>query len=206
MPCLEDIISRMCLVESVKSSSDSASWHAHREAEKLSDPSMIDELVEYLLKKRSKVERKAAYFILGKIGKNVGSAKASHVLLEQVRVEKDKYALSTALDSITSLRLREDDDISPITNLLNDSRWLVRHSAIQALRLTSSPEAELNLITLLENTKDDFDKIYCHSTLSFIGTERSISALQANTASRKRDVKASAINALEIIQQRIAAQ
>ena len=117
MPCLEDIISRMCLVESVKNSSDSASWHADREAEKLPDPSMIDELVEYLLKKRSKVERKAAYFILGKMGKNVGSAKASHVLLEQLRVEKDKYALSTALDSITSLRLNVLGGTSPLRSI-----------------------------------------------------------------------------------------
>jgi HEAT repeat protein len=196
----------MCLVESATNSADSTSWRAHREAEKLSDPDMLDEVLEYLSKKRSKGERKAAYFILGKIGKNIESTKASHALLQHVLLEKDKYALSSALDLIADLPLREDEDISPITNFLSDTRWPVRHSAIQALRSASSPEAESRLINLLENTKDDFDKIYCHSTLSFIGTEQSIPALQANIQSRKRDVKASAINALENIQQRVMAR
>jgi len=203
MLSLADIISRMCLIEPAKNSADSTSWHAHREAEKLSDPKMIDELLEYLSKKRSKGERKAAYFLLGKVGKNIKSTKASHALLQHVLLEKDKYALATALDLIADLPLSEDEDITPITNLLSDSRWLVRHSAIQALRSASSQEAESSLITLLENTKDDSDKIYCHATLSFVGTERSLPAIKANITSQKRDVKASAVNALENIQQRI---
>lgn len=203
---LVELISRLCLAEPEVNSVDSVSWHAHRETERLSDPDLIEAAKAYLAKKRSKEERRAAYYILGKVGRNLASSKSAHYLLELVPFEKDKYALSCALDMIADLPVEESEDISRLTNLLLDNRWLVRHSAIRALRSSTTPSAETNLIALLESTTDDHDKVYCHSTLAAIGTEKSLSAIQPNVASRKRDVKASAVGAIEKIQQRVAAQ
>lgn len=202
---LEELISRMCLAEPGVDSADSKSWHAHREAERLCDPELLEAVKAYLGKKRGKHERKAAYFVLGKLGKNLSSKEAAHSLLQYVPTEMDKYALSTALDMIADLPLKEDEDLSLIANLLLDSRWLVRHAAIRALRSSTFPGAEENLIALLKSTSDDHDKVYCQATLSVIGTERSLPAIQANVASRKRDVKASAEGAIENIQRRVAA-
>jgi HEAT repeat protein len=164
---------------------------------------LLGEITAYLSKKRSKDERKAAYFVLGKVGKNIGSTECSHVLLQYVLSEKNKYALSTALDMIADLPLKESEDITPISSLLLNDRWIVRYSAIRALRSAPSPESESNLIALLKCTQDDYDKVYCHSALSVIGTERSLPVIQSSVSSRKKDVKESAAYAIENIQRRI---
>lgn len=202
---LEDLISRMCLREPLVSSQDSKSWHAHREAERLSDPVIIEAISRYLASETTPQERENAYFILGKLGKNLSSKAAVQLLLKSISCERDKNALAKALNMISELSLSDDDDLSLIFNLLNDKRWLVRHAAIRALKASCSRHAEQQLIMLLEKTDDADDKVYCHSTLGSIGSERSLPALQANTTSRKRDVKISAVVAIEKIQARINA-
>jgi HEAT repeat protein len=79
---------------------------------------------------------------------------------------------------------------------------LVRHSAIQSLRLTDTPEAEDKLIDLLVTTTDTHDMIYCHATLNEIGSTKSLLYLEKNLSSRKRDVKLSAKSAIEAIKSR----
>ena len=63
-PYLLDLIRRIALDEGQISSAQSVSWHAHREAEKLDDISMIPELQTFLSGKTRKDERSAVYFIL----------------------------------------------------------------------------------------------------------------------------------------------
>ncbi|MCJ9695320.1 HEAT repeat domain-containing protein [Rhizobium leguminosarum] len=202
---LEEIISRMCLKEPGVSSADSKSWHAYREAERLSDAEVIQEICHYLEKKRNAPQRSSAYFILGKVGKNLANAEATQLLLMCISTEVDKYALSTALDMISELALKADEDISMIINLLQDRRWLVRHAAIRALKSSKSAQAEKELIALLGETNDVYDKIYCHVTLGVIGTAQALPAIQINTKSRKPDLKVSAVHAIESIKARIDA-
>lgn len=203
---LEDIISRMCLIEpGVVNSADSKSWNACREAERLCDAEIIREIGRYLEKKPSARERKSAYFILGKVGKNLADTEATQLLLVCISTEFDKYALSTALDMISELTLKADEDISLIVNLLRDRRWLVRHAAIRALKASKSARAEEEVIALLGETDDVYDKIYCHVTLGVIGTAQSLPAIQLNTKTRKRDLKISAVHAIESIKTRIGA-
>ncbi|MDR9805512.1 HEAT repeat domain-containing protein [Rhizobium hidalgonense] len=200
---LEELISRMCLREPGTSSADSKSWQAYREAERLSGSEIIPSIGCYLEKKRKAPERACAYFILGKVGKNVSNNEAAQHLLTSISSETDKYALATALDMVSELSLNDDEDTSLIIDQLRDKRWLVRRAAIRALKASKSVRAEEALVALLEETDDASDKIYCHSTLGSIGTERSLPAIQASTASRKRDVKASAIYAVKSIRLRL---
>lgn len=197
---LVELISRMTTSEKPHlNSDDSTSWHAYREAETLSDSSMVEELAIYVLCEKDRNRRMAAYFVLGKLGQKVRSLDCASILLSRLQQEENKYALSSVLDALRGLSKPRNLDLGPVFHLLRDDRWLVRHSAIQALSRTDSPEAEDQLIELLSATSDPFDMAYCHATLNEIGSAKSIPHLQKNLSSRKRDVKDSARLAIEAI-------
>lgn len=199
---LRDLLRRMTSEEVVVSSSQSVSWQAYREAERLTDERMVGELASLVRVSQSKDERRAAYFILGCIGRNTGTAAAAALLVERAAVESDKYMLQGLLDALAKLALAPALSLEPIYRHLNDSRWLVRHAAIRALSGASSPEAEEHVLALLAVTEDPHDKLYAHVTLGRIGTPRAIPFISPGAASRKRDVKISAEAAIQSIRAR----
>jgi HEAT repeat protein len=200
---LAELISKMTVKEKGGvNSDDSISWHAYREAETLSDPSTVDELAEHVINEKDKNRRSAAYFIIGKLGQKVRSADCVSILLSRLTQEHDKYVLSRLLDALRRISKPRNFDLSPLYRLLHDERWIVRHSAIQALSHTDVPEAEDRLIELLRTTTDPYDMVYCHATLNEIGSAKSIPHLQKNLGSRKKDVKLSAQLAIEAIESR----
>ena len=199
---LLNLIDRMTADEKAVSSSDSIPWHAHREAERLDDESLLGELGEYLTKRHSKDKRMAAYFIIGKIGKNCRSPDCASLLIAYTFEEKDKYALGSLLQQLAGLPKPESIDIGPLFLLLKDERRLVRHAAINSLQGCESAEAEDKLLDVLASTTDHFDAVYCHAVLNRIGTPKSLPALALNAESRKRDVKESARAAVAAIEVR----
>lgn len=201
---LTELVSRICTVEKLADSADSVSWHACREAEGLTDTTMVPELLEFLNSNPSKYQREAAYFIIGKLGKNLQNPNCASSLLSFIPTEKDKYALASLLDRLADIQKPIHLDLRPIYQLLTDKRWLVRHSAIQALKNTASPEAEDQILSVLAISADPNDLIYCHATLNRIGTEKSLPQLQEGLKSRKRDVKLSAQAAIDAIQKRLS--
>ena len=201
-PELLELIQRMTVHQDVVSSSDSISWQAHREAEMLADMPLVDELDAYLGQRPKKEQRSAAYFIIGKIGKNCLSGECASRLIEYSSKEPDKYALASLLERLADIPKPESVDVRPLFPLLKDKRWLVRHSAIQSLKRCTSAEAEARLLEILATTSDPYDVIYCHATLNQIGTHKALPALTQNLKSRKRDVKVSAQAAIEAIKAR----
>jgi HEAT repeat protein len=183
-------------------SEDLVSWKAHREAELFVDPLMVDELAEYLQYELNHDRRKAAYFILGKLGRTVRSGDCAAVLLAYVSKENNKYVLSNLLDALGGVRKPGDLDLTPVFLLLEDKRWLVRHSAIEALKGADSPEVEDRLLSLLKKTSDPHDMTYCQAVLNEIGSTKAIPLLEKNLNSRKRDVKMSAESAIQAIKAR----
>jgi len=197
------LVSRMTVSEGRCTNSDnSIAWHAHREAETLSDSSMVDELADYVTHEKDKDHRGAAYFMLGKIGRKVRNLDCASILTSRLDLEENKYLLSTLLDALGGVSKPGNVDLKPVFRRLHDDRWLVRHSAIQALKRTDSMEAEDQLLELLNATNDPDDVVYCHATLNEIGSAKSIPHLQKNLSSRKRDVKLSARLAIEAIEAR----
>ena len=199
---LLELIELMCLAEPMVNSSQSVSWAAHRKAETLTDASIVAEVSVFLSNKVPKEQRKAAYFILGKLGKNTQSHECADVLIGFIKKEQDKYALATLLDVLAYIQKPKETDLSPVYQLLSDRRWLIRHSAIQSLRNSESSEAEAQVLKHLEMANDTHDIVYCHATLNCIGTELAIPMLQRGLSASKRDVKSSAEQALLAIQQR----
>jgi HEAT repeat protein len=187
-------------------SDDSVAWQAYREAEKLDDPSLVEELTVFLQDKRENECRRAAYFILGKLGRKVHAFECSSILLSYVNKETNKYMLSHLLDALGGIRKPKTLDLSPIFQLLKDERWLVRHAAIGALKLTDSLEAEERILELLQTTDDPHNVTYCHATLSEIGTAKALPFIEKNLKSRKRDVKASAQWAINAINARMGGE
>ena len=199
---LVDLLERLTLQERLVNSDDSVSWHAHREAERLRDLSLVDELDAFLASDPRPRERAAAYFIIGSIGKNCGSPEGARMLIGYASKEKDKYALSSMLDRIAEIPKPAYIDLEALFALLNDKRWLVRHAAIRSLCNVSSSEPEERLLALLGSTSEPDDLTFCHATLNRIGTAKSLAALRSSLSSRKRDVRLSAAAAIEAIEAR----
>jgi HEAT repeat protein len=198
-----ELVSRMTAPEErCSNSADSISWHAHREAETLSDSSMVDELADYVAYEEDKKRRQAAYFILGKLGQRVRNLDCASILIARLDQEENKYVLSSLLCALGGVSKPQNVDLKPVFRRLHDDRWLVRHSAIEALKRTDSVEAEDQLLELLNATSDPSNMVYCHATLNEIGSAKSIPHLQKNLSSRKPDVKLSVRLAIEAIESR----
>src|SRR5262245_29957606 len=123
----------MSAKEPATSSDQSLSWQAHREAERISDLALLEDLAALVDSSKSKDDRKAAYFILGALGANTSDARCGLRLLEGLRREKDKYALAAALDALAKIVKPHEFPLQDILQHLSDKRWLVRHAAIRAL-------------------------------------------------------------------------
>ncbi|MEM5450767.1 HEAT repeat domain-containing protein [Paraburkholderia sp. BR10936] len=198
---LLELIQRMTAQQEI-SSNDSVSWQAYREAELLADMTLVDELDAFLAQKQRKEQRSAAYFIIGKIGKNCLSGECASRLIEYSSKEPDRYALASLLERLADIPKPDSVDIRPMFPFVQDKRWQVRHSAIQALKRCASAEVEDKLLEVLTTTSDPYDVIYCQATLNQIGTRKALPALAQNLMSRKRDVKISAQAAIEAIEAR----
>lgn len=201
---LADLIQRMTTREEIVNSDDSISWQAHREAELLEDQTLVDELDTYLDQKPAIAQRSAAYFIIGKIGRNCLSEACASRLIGFSSKEKDKHALAGILLLLADIPKSESVDVKPLFPLLKDKQWRVRHSAIQSLKRCQNAEAEDRLLEILATTSDPYDATYCHATLNQIGTRKALPALAQNLKSRKHDVKVSAQAAIEAIEAREA--
>jgi HEAT repeats len=186
----------------VRSSADSLSFNAYREAERITDEVIFLETKAAVVLEKNKKIRAALYFLIAKVAVNLRHSDTSNFLIEQLRRETDKYVLKALLDRIAELPKSEGTDLQPILERLEDPRWLVRLSAIQALKLAVSPNAELALVNLLERSTDPYDINFANATLNQIGSLQSIPALERHLSSRKRDVKDSAQLAIQAIRER----
>lgn len=194
---LNDLLSRMLDKNECLNSSESVSYQAHREADKLADISFIPQLIEFVDREKDKNKRNNAYFILGKIAKNTADIGATNYLISRIDKETDKYILSWLLDRICDLQKSKETNIQPIINAINNKSWQVKSSAILALKHTDNPLAEDALIDVLKNPKtSEFDLTYANSTLAGIGTEKSIPYLIKLTTHKKIDVTGTALGAI----------
>ena len=190
-------------------SSDDPAWFAHRKAEKLDDASLLSllrEIVEEHSEKSEKELRRNAYFVLAKLLVKIENPEYCQFLIESLDRETDRYVLSAMLDSIGWLRLPQEVNIDAIVKCSQDSKWLVRHSAINALRASStdaSREALRYWVRQEDERKYKYELIYAHAALGAIGTESDIALLEKHANSRIRDVRDTAAYAIENIQKRI---
>ena len=177
-------------------SSKTISWKALREAEKLEKPEYIDELISYIKQEKNKKNRDRAYFILGKIAKNINDKKTAQFLINRIEKETDKYVIMSMLDRLEDIEKPQETNILPLIDATKNKKWQIRLSAIRALDLTENELAENRLIEILSNSKDTSDLTYSNSVLGNIGTRKSIPFLKKMLDNKSQDVANSALYAL----------
>ena len=183
-------------------SSKTISWKATREAEKLTEQKYVEQLIEFIEKEKNKKKRDKAYFVLYKIAKNIDNQKATKFLIYRIEKEIDKYILMSMLDGIAELNKSDETDLTNIIKATENEKWQIRHSAIRALKNTNNLNAENQILKIMQNTEDKFNIIYSISSMYNIGTKKSIPILEKYLASRTRDIKSGAENAINEIRNR----
>lgn len=182
--------------DTVRISSETISWKAFREAEKIDNESYIQQLIEFIETEKNKEKRDSAYFVLGHIAKNIKNEEATNFLIQRIEKEKDKYVISSLLERIQYLEKSEKIDISPIINATKSSNWNIRQSAISALSNSKSSLAENVLLDIINNSDDEYNLFYANRSLSSVGTRKSIPSLQKLLDHKKQDVSGTALNAI----------
>ena len=190
------------VMEAGYDSSKTVSWKALREAEKVDNAAFIPQLISFIDNEKDKKKRNKAYFLLGHIAKNTSDLKALVYLISRVNKETDKYIISSLLDRIADINKPIGTDLQPLIQAIKSDKWLIRHSAIQSLNNSFDSVAETALIEILDSSDDPYNLIYANATLNRIGTPKAIPYLEKHLKSRKKDVKDSAIYAIEEIKNR----
>lgn len=206
---LYELISRMTIKEKVLSSDESVSWHAYREADKITDESLYPVLMKIVddnRQKKNKDIRNAAYYIIGVMLCNSFNKDACSFLIQQLRTENDKYVVETILDRLAAVSIPEDIDISLIIECSKNEKWQIRQSALCALGSSATKESKEALIYYInqeDEKKYECEIIYSNASLGKIGTKEDIPILQKHAGSRKRDIRESAKFAIDRISRRV---
>jgi hypothetical protein len=215
-PATVDLIDRMVngeeLIEvqwpngqTVKTSEGSTSWNATREAERLDDLAIAEELRPHLNDRTKAGPYGAACFIIAKIGLNAQSPRCAEILIDRLRTETRPRALHDVLGFLGDIPKPAGTDIGPILALLTHKNKHVVFDAIHALSNTDHPPVEDALIALAGTTEESFIRSPLHALLAHIGTPKSYPILEAATKSRNRDTRYSAEYALDEIRARFPA-
>lgn len=200
---IKDLLNRMSIREDVHRSDESTSWKALRKAEKLTDPNIIDQLIQLNEVEKDKKERDRIYFVIGKIAKNINDSHALEYLISKLKVEQDKYVISNMLDRIRDIPKPKHINMQNIIDLTYHDKWLIRYAAIHALNKPDDESVEKRLIEIISDEfSHPYEITYANSCLNQIGTENALTYLEVLTKSRKKDVKLSAQFAIEEINKR----
>ena len=205
---LKDLIIRMCNEDDC--SEESISWQAYREAENISEKSFLPFLQNFVIENqknaaRDKTVRKAVYHIIANIVKNSFDEQACRFLIDRLDVEKDKDILADILGYLTWVDIPWNIHIEPIIRLSKSDKWLIRHSAIQALGSSATVKSKEALHFYLNQTdekKYKYEIIYANMALGKTGKSEDIAILEKHLRSRIPDISDSAVFAIESIKKR----
>ena len=203
---LYDLIARMTIKEQLTSSEESVSWNAYREAERISDETVYPILKKIIEENhKNKAVREAAYVIIGYSLRNIFNKEACIFLIQRLDEETDKYVVTCILDKLARIHISEDIDMSLVIKCSQNDKWLIRHSALNALGSSSTHanrEALLFFINQEDEKKYEYEIIYANASLGSIGSKEDIPFLEKHVKSRKRDIRDSARFAIDRIKER----
>ena len=203
---LYDLIARMTIKEQLTSSEESVSWNAYREAERISDETVYPILKKIIEENhKNKAVREAAYVIIGYSLRNIFNKEACIFLIQRLDEETDKYVGACILDKLARIHIPEDIDMSLVIKCSQNDKWLIRHSALNALGSSSTHanrEALLFFINQEDEKKYEYEIIYANASLGSIGSKEDIPFLEKHVKSRKRDIRDSARFAIDRIKER----
>ena len=203
---LYDLIARMTIKEQLTSSEESVSWNAYREAERISDETVYPILMRIIEENhKNKAVRRAAYIIIGYSLRNIFNKEACIFLIQKLNEETDMQGVASILESLACIHIPEDIDMSLVIKCSQNDKWQIRHSALDALGSSSTHanrEALLFFINQEDEKKYESEIIYANASLGKIGLKEDIPFLEKHIKSRKRDIRGSALFAIDRIKER----
>ena len=203
---LYDLIARMTIKEHATSSKESVSWNAYREAERISDETVYPILMRIIEENhKNKAVRRAAYVIIGYSLRNIFNKEACIFLIQKLDEETDRQGVESILEGLSRIHIPEDIDMSLVIKCSQNDKWQIRHSALDALG-SSPTKANRNALLFFINQEDEnkykYEIIYANASLGKIGLKEDIPFLEKHIKSRKRDIRASALFAIDRIKER----
>ena len=203
---LYDLIARMTIKEQLTSSEESVSWNAYREAERISDETVYPILKKIIEENhKNKAVRRAAYVIIGYSLRNIFNKEACIFLIQKLDEETDRQGVESIIEGLSRIHIPEDIDMSLVIKCSQNDKWQIRHSALDALG-SSATKANRNALLFFINQEDEnkykYEIIYANASLGKIGLKEDIPFLEKHIKSRKRDIRASALFAIDRIKER----
>lgn len=182
-------------------SSKTVAFQASKEIQEL-DKTSIDAVKEILLKEKNKDRKSKAYSILRILAEKYNDVELIYFILDNLNLEKTKNIISLHLGGLAWTKLKLTERLDIVLNFAKRKEWQIRHSAIQLLAHYSVQISEIEnlLITILNNSKDEYDLLYTNSTLRIVGSSKSIESLKTVIIeNNKSDVLTTGIYALSKI-------
>lgn len=190
-------------------SSETISWKAYREAEKLTDVSLYPVLKKLILlhpQEEYADYREAAYHILVQLLKNVPKDEYFIFFLEQLEKEHNSELLCSVLFSARDIKIPPAVSADSIIALTKSEDEMVRNDAIYALQSSATPESRQALRYYIEqeDVKTFKDEITnANMALGEIGCAEDIPVLEKHTKNVNGDIRGSANIAIAKIKERL---
>ena len=168
------------------SSTDEISWYAYRRAEKLNSKDDKEQLLKKLDVESDPLVKKEVYFCLSHLCKNTADKQLFNFLTDKLETV-DKESKNSILMGLREMKKDLDLNIEPVKKLTKSKSWDVKINAIEALKYTEDKQVEDLLLMLFQDTNDSFTKGVICTSLSTLGTLKSVPVLQA-ALKKTRDV------------------
>lgn len=187
---------------------DTPNWRFWKKTERLDEQKLfliLREFIETRTKKEDAHLRENACLLLGKLLLRVMEPEVCQFLVDRLSKETDKYVLHSILGCISRLKIPPEVNIDAIITCSKSEQSLVRHQAIHALvacDTDASREAVRYWVRQTDEKKYKYELIYANAALGYMGDQSDIGLLEQHIHSRIRDVKDSAVYAIENIRKR----
>lgn len=201
----ELITERRKTIDSSYSSSDSASWYAYRQSEKLNSQEDKEELLSLLTTEKYADFKKYIYCCLSSICSNTNDKDLFNFLIDKVQIEDDERIKVSILSRLSDVMKDSTYNIEPIKLLVKEGTGDESHAAIKALSNTNDPEVEDILLDEFKITSTHMKGMIC-GPLSTVGTLKSIPILkEAYKKTRDGGLRAEIDNTIYRIEFRVKA-
>lgn len=205
---LYELVEKMTVKEDVKSSDESVSFKAHREAEKIDDVKALEILKKMIIShslKKDKKFRNACYFIYGNLISKFPIYDYVAFYMECIKKENDKYIISAMLDGLCNADIPKGISADAVVALSDSEIWQIRYSAISALGCFCNEQSreKLREYILKEDEKKFKEEIiYANAAIGKCGEKEDISYLELHKNSKIRDIRISSVLAIQKITER----
>ena len=154
---VSDLAKRLSFQEYLVNSSESVSWSAHRDAEKLNDLKLFPYFKDFLETEKDNDIRRSVYFPVASIGGHNNDPKILNYLIARIGLEKTRRTKSTILDNTWQFYKENTIDLHPeLEKLIYNKWWQIVWPALDLLGICKQKEEAENIIH--EYLKSDIKK------------------------------------------------